>query len=68
MLVKQVIYLLQQIGVFILMYFDVKCVQDSNVFNLSKNINKFSFFEISQKGKLLDLINALQTHIKMAFG
>ena len=50
------------------MYFDVKCVQDSNVFNLSKNINKFSFFEISQKGKLLDLINALQTHIKMAFG
>ena len=50
------------------MYFDVKCVQDSNVFNLSKNIKKLSFFEISQTGKRLDLTNALQTRIKMAFG
>ena len=41
------------------MYFDVKCVQGSNVFNLSKNIKKFSFFEISQTGKLLDPINVL---------
>ena len=50
------------------MYFDVWCVQDSNGFDfLWKNIEKFSFFEISQKVKLLDLINVSQTHVNMAF-
>ena len=50
------------------MYFDVLCVQNCNVFDLSqKDIEKFSFFKISQKVKLLDPINALQTHKNMAF-
>ena len=40
MLVKQVIHLLEQIGVFILMYFDVLYVQDFNVFDLLKKILK----------------------------
>ena len=34
MLMKQIIYLLNQIGVFMLMYFDVECVQDSDAFDL----------------------------------
>ena len=50
------------------MYFDVWCVQDSNGCEfLWKNIEMFSFFEISQKVKLLDLINVSQTHVNMAF-
>ena len=32
-----------------------------------KNIEKFSFFEMSQNVKFLDPINVLQTHINMAF-
>ena len=48
--------------------FDVLCVQDSNVFDLLyKNIENFSFFEISQQVKLLDPITVLRTHINMAF-
>ena len=50
------------------MYFDVLCVQDSNILTCyEKNIEKFSFFKIYQKVKLLDPINVLQTHINMAF-
>ena len=50
------------------MYFDLLCVQDCNVFDLTqKKIEKVSFFEISQKVNLLDPINVLQTHINMAF-
>ena len=50
------------------MYFDVLCVQDSNVFDLlQKLIKNFSFFKISQKVKRVDAINVLETHINMTF-
>ena len=46
------------------MHADVLCAQDSNVFDLlQKNTEKISFFKKSQKIKLLDPINILQTHI-----
>ena len=48
------------------MYIDVLYVQDNVLDLLEKNIEKFSFFfEISQKVKLIDPINVLQTHINM---
>ena len=50
------------------MYLDVLCVQVCYVFDLlQKDIEKFSFFKISQKVKLLDPINALQNSQKHGF-
>ena len=52
------------------MYFDALCVQDSNVFDLlyyKKLIKNLSFFEISQKGKRVDAIDVLETHINKTF-
>ena len=49
------------------MHFDVLCIQDFNVLTYYKtNFEKFSFFKISQKLKLLDPTNVSQTHINMA--